>query len=327
MKNEIRWGIIGPGKIAHSFAKDLALVNSGRLNAVASRSIDRAQEFANEYGAKHVYGSYQELFEADTVDVIYIATPHTSHCELTLEALKNKKAVLCEKPMGIHKGEVERMIATAKENNVFLMEALWSRFNPAIQKVKKLVEEGAIGKLEYLYADFGFYGLDRDEKGRVLNPDLAGGSILDIGIYPIFLSYLMLGMPNKIKASSRFYKTGVEIQTSMIFEYQDAQALLYSGLTSNSEMKAEISGQNGSFFLPSRWHEAQGYSLDKDDELKHFDLPTVGKGYSHEIEEVHQCLKAGKKQSELWSLKNSLDLISLLDAVRQETGITFPFEQ
>ncbi len=326
MKDEIRWGIVGPGHIAHSFAKDLDLIKGGRLTAVASRNLDRAQVFANEYGAEHVYGSYQELFEADTVDVLYIATPHTSHCELTIQALKNKKAVLCEKPMGIYKNEVERMITTAKENNVFLMEALWSRFNPSIRKVKQLIEEGVIGKLEYLYADFGFYGLDRDEKGRLLNPALAGGSILDIGIYPIFLSYLLFGMPKSIKANSRFYKTGVEIQTSMLFEYQDAQALLYSGLTSNSEMKAEISGQEGTLFLHPKWHETQGYSLEKNKELKRFELPTLGKGYSHEIEEVHSCLKAEKKQSNLWSFQNSLDLVSLLDAVRKETGITFPFE-
>lgn len=327
MKDEIRWGIVGPGHIAHSFAKDLSLVEGGRLTAVASRNLSRAQEFASEYGAEHTYGSYKELFEADTVDVLYIATPHTSHCELTLEALKHKKAVLCEKPMGLRKNEVERMITAAKNNNTFLMEALWSRFNPSIRKVKQLIDEGAIGKLEYLYADFGFYALDRDEKGRLLNPELAGGSILDIGIYPIFLSYLLFGMPKSIKANSRFYKTGVEIQTSMLFEYQEAQALLYSGLTSKSEMKAEITGQEGSLFLHPRWHEAQGYSIDKENELTYFDLPTTGKGYSHEIEEVHACLKAGKKQSDLWSLDNSHDLVSLLDAVRKETGITFPFEE
>lgn len=327
MEKEIRWGIVGPGNIAHSFAKDLSMVDGGRLTAVASRNLDRANFFAAEYGAPHVYGSYQELFEADTVDVLYIATPHTSHCELALQAMRHKKAVLCEKPMGINKKEVDRMVSAAKGGDVFLMEALWSRFNPSIRKVKQLIEEGVIGKLEYMYADFGFYALDRDEKGRLLNPDLAGGSLLDIGIYPIFLSYLLFGMPKIIKANSRFHTTGIEMQTSMLFEYQNGQALLYSGLTSKSEMKAEIAGQEGTLFLHPRWHEAQGYSLDKDNELTHFDLPTVGKGYTHEIEEVHQCLRAGKKESSMWSLQNSQDLVSLLDAVRKETGITFPFEQ
>lgn len=327
MQEEIRWGIVGPGNIAHTFAKDLGKVGGGSLTAVASRNMERAKEFASEYGAPNAYGSYQELFESDSVDVIYIATPHTSHCELTLEALSHKKAVLCEKPMGINKQQVDRMVSAAREADVFLMEALWSRFNPAIQKAKHLIDEGVIGKLEYLYADFGFYALDRDVNGRLLNPDLAGGSLLDIGIYPIFLSYLLFGMPQRIKASSRFYKTGVEIQTSMLFEYEEAQALLYSGLTSKSEMKAEISGQEGTLFLHPRWHEAQGYSLERDGGITHVDLPTVGKGYSHEIEEVHTCLATGKKESALWSLQNSQDLVSLLDAVRKETGITFPFEQ
>jgi len=327
MKDVIRWGIVGPGKIAKNFADDLQLVDGGMLNAVASRSLDRAQQFAKNHNAPHSFGSYEELFKSDVVDVIYIATPHNSHCELTVQALNRGKAVLCEKPMGIHKQQVEQMIDAAKKNKVFLMEALWSRFNPAIKRVKQLVEAGEIGKLEYLHADFAYYALDRDEKGRLLNPDLAGGSLLDIGIYPVFLSYLLLGMPKEIKASSRFYKTGVEVQTSMIFEYEDAQAILFSGLTSKSEMKAEISGQKGALFLHPRWHESNGYTLEKNGELKDFDLPRPGLGYPHEIEEVHHCLNNGMLQSNLWSHQNSIDLITLLDAVRAKTGITFPFEQ
>ncbi len=326
MTDKIRWGIIGPGKIAKCFASDLQLVDGGTLNAVASRSLSRAEEFAKEFNAPHFFGSYKELFQSNTVDVVYIATPHDSHCQLTIEALNHGKAVLCEKPMGINKKEVEQMVNAAKENNVFLMEGLWSRFNPAIKKVKQLVDDGEIGKLEYLHADFAFYALDRDENGRLLNPKLAGGSLLDIGIYPIFLSYLLLGMPNKIQASSRFYKTGVEIQTSMIFEYDNAQAILFSGLTSKSEMKAEISGQKGSLFLHPRWHESDGYTLEKDGKSISNELPKTGLGYPHEIEEVHQCLKNNKLQSSLWSHQNSLDLITLLDAVRSKTGIIFPFE-
>lgn len=327
MADKIRWGIVGPGHIAHSFAKDLQLVEDGELTAVASRSIDRANEFANEYGAEHRFGSYQELFESDVVDVLYIATPHTSHCDLTIEALNHGKAVLCEKPLGIEADQVKMMIASAKKNKVFLMEALWSRFNPSIVKVKELIEEGKIGDVAYLNANFGFYALDRDESGRLLNPDLAGGSLLDIGIYSIFLAYLILGKPENIEAVSLFHKTGVEIQTSMIFEYSHAQASLASGLRSKIQMRAEISGSKGSVFLHERWHETQGYSLEIDDKMEDFDLPTKGKGYAHEIEEVHDCLRNGKLQSEKWSLQNSLDLINLLDEVRSITGTTFPFEE
>ncbi len=324
-KSMIKWGIVGAGNIAHSFSKDLALVKSGKLVSVASRSLEKAQDFANEYGAPNAYGSYEELFKSNTVDVIYLAIPHTSHATLSIAAMKAGNAVLCEKPMGVNRHEVEEMITVAKENNVFLMEALWSRFNPTIKKVKELVDNGAIGEVGYLHADFAFYGLDRDEKGRLLNPDLAGGSLLDIGIYPIFLAYLILGKPKDIKATANFYKTGVEVQCSMIFNYDKAQAILYSGLNSNSEKKAEIAGSEGSIFIHPRWHEATGYTLEKDGECTANEVGKMGKGYVHEIEEVHDCLISGKKESELWNHQNSLDLIAIIDLIRKKTGIVFPF--
>ncbi|MGB5553044.1 MAG: Gfo/Idh/MocA family oxidoreductase, partial [Flavobacteriaceae bacterium] len=307
MVKKIRWGILGPGKIAHSFAKDLQKVDDGCLTAVASRNFERAKAFALEYGAIEYFGTYEALFESDEVDVIYIATPHTGHAEWAIKAMLKGKHVLCEKPMGINKSEVQRMITCAQENKVFLMGAVWTRFNPTIRKVKQLVEEGAIGNLNYLHADFAFYAMDRDEKGRLLNPDLAGGSLLDIGIYPIFLSYLLLGMPDKIQDSSKFHTTGAEIQTAMIFDYPNAQAMLYSGLNSKSEMKAEISGEQGAIFIHPRWHEAQGYTLEENGHSESFELPTLGKGYSHEIKEVHRCLHEGQLQSKLWSHQNSLD--------------------
>ena len=322
----IKWGIVGAGNIAHSFSKDLALVNGGKLVSVASRNLEKAQVFADEYGAPNAFGSYEELFKSNTVDVIYLATPHTSHADLSIAAMKAGNAVLCEKPMGVNKPEVVEMVKVAKDNNVFLMEALWSRFNPTIKKVKELVDNGTIGDIGYLHADFAFYALDREENGRLLNPDLAGGSLLDIGIYPIFLAYLMLGMPKDIKASANFYKTGVEMQCSMIFNYDNAQAILYSGLNSDSEKKAEIAGSKGSIFIHPRWHETTGYTIEKDGESTSNEVGKMGKGYVHEIEEVQNCLTSGKKQSDLWSHQNSLDLIEIMDSVRKLTGIVFPFE-
>ncbi|MEP2238183.1 MAG: Gfo/Idh/MocA family oxidoreductase [Maribacter sp.] len=322
----IKWGIVGAGNIAHSFSKDLALVNGGKLVSVASRSLEKARAFADEYEAENTYGSYEELFDSGTVDIIYLATPHTSHADLSIVAMQAGNAVLCEKPMGVNKAEVEKMVAVAKENNVFLMEALWSRFNPTIKKVKELVENGTIGDVGYLHSDFAFYALDRDENGRLLNPDLAGGSLLDIGIYPIFLAYLMLGKPKDIKATANFYKTGVEVQCSMIFNYDNAQAILYSGLNSNSEKKSEIAGSLGTIFIHPRWHESTGYTLEKDGETNSKEVGKRGKGYVHEIEEVHDYLNSGQKESDLWSHQNSLDLIGIMDSVRKKTGIVFPFE-
>jgi len=199
MESNIRWGIVGLGGIAHKFASDLKLVDNTEIVAVASRSIDKAKEFQEQYKAKHAFGSYKELFTCDEVDVIYIATPHTSHKELSIQAMNHGKHVLCEKPAGINRGEVAEMVLVANKNKVFLMEALWARFNPSILKAKELVDSGAMGTLRYLHADFAFFALNKPEDGRLLNPELGGGTLLDIGIYPIFLSYLLLGKPNKIQ--------------------------------------------------------------------------------------------------------------------------------
>lgn len=326
MENKIRWGILGPGRIAHSFAKDLRLTKTSELVAVASRNLDRATDFAKEFEAKYAYASYEELFNSTEVDVIYIATPHTHHAALAIEAMEHGKHVLCEKPMGINTDEVKRMIAAANKNKVFLMEALWTRFNPSIRKIKEMVDANKIGSLGYLQADFAFYALDREEEGRLLNPALAGGSLLDIGIYPIFLAYLMLGKPTKILASSNFHHTGAEIQTSLIFEYDNAHAMLYSGLSSNSEMKAKITGRDGSIYIHPRWHETNGFTIESKGEKEDVLEPTIGKGYTYEIEEVNSCLFTGKLESSLWSHKNSLELMEILDQIRKQTGITFPFE-
>lgn len=326
MKSKIKWGIIGPGNIAEKFATSLQLVKDAEISAVASRTLDKAQTFADEYAIKNVFGSYEELFESDTTDIVYIATPHNFHKDLAIKAMQSGKHVLCEKPLGINKPEVVELIEVAKQNKVFLMEGLWSRFNPSIKKVKDLIDEGTIGKVSYLHADFAFYALDRAMDSRLLNPNLASGSILDIGIYPIFLAYLILGRPQKIFASSNFHSNGTELQTSMIFQYENAQAILYSGLTSKSEMKAEISGSEGELFLSPRWHEADGYTLVKNEESQKVDLPRLGNGFIYEIEEVHKCLNAKKLQSDLWSHQNSLDLAELLDTVREKAGVKFPFE-
>lgn len=326
MKSKIRWGIVGPGKIAHQFANDLKLVADAELVAVASRKAVRGNEFAKTYSIPHVFDSYEVLFETDKVDVLYIATPHVFHKNLAIAAMKAGKHVLCEKPLGINAKEVNEMINVAKELKVFLMEALWSRFNPTIRKVKELSEEGTLGELKYVNADFAFYALDRSMESRLFNLDLAGGTLLDIGIYPVFLAYLLLGKPIHIEAVSNFNAIGTEIQTSIIFQYEAAQAILYSGLTNESRMSAEISGTKGSITLEPRFHETQGYTLKTEKGVDSVQLPSQGKGYTHEIIEVNQCLNAKKLESDLWSHQDSLSLISLLDAIREKSGVRFPFE-
>ncbi len=324
MIKKIGWGIIGLGNIAGKFAGDLALLSEATLVAVASRDSDKALRFAEEHGAKKAYGSYEALFEDPEVDVVYIATPHSFHQAQTLAALEGGKNVLCEKPLGINASEVRQMTARAAEKGLFLMEALWSRFNPSIQQVYSLIKKGELGAISYLRADFSFPALDRDPQGRLLNPALAGGSLLDIGIYPVFLAYLFLGVPKEIKVSAHFHTTGAEKQIAMIFDYEEAMAVLYSGFSSHSEMKAEISCESGSALLNPRWHHTEGFQWQKGEEVQKVVSPLKGSGYIYEIEEVHRCLRAGDRESALWSWEDSLALHSLLDRIRALADIHFP---
>jgi len=326
MDGKIRWGIVGPGKIARKFTADVLLLKDAQVTAVASRNLERAKEFAATFGIANAFGSYSELFDSNKVDIVYIATPHRFHKELAINAMRSGKHVLCEKPLGINPKEVEAMIAVAKSENVFLMEGLWSRFNPSIQKAKQLVDSGEVGPVSYVHADFAFYALDRSMESRLLNPKLASGSLLDIGIYPVFLTYLLLGVPKKIHAYGNFIENGTEIQTSILFKYDEALSVMYSSLMGESKMEAEISGRKGGIFIHPRWHEAKGLTVKIENESTEFSLPMEGNGFVNEIREVHKCLKNNKVQSDMWSLTNSLELNMLLFEIRSQIGAIFPFE-
>lgn len=313
------WGIVGLGKIAHHFVRDLALVPKAVLYAVASRAEEKAYEFAKTHKAQVAYGNYEDLFDDPKVQIVYIATPHSSHALWTLAALKAGKHVLCEKPLGMNLAEVLAMTSYAKEKNLFLMEALWTRFNPSIIDIVSKVRNRELGPIEYLHADFGFYAMDFDPKSRVLDPELGGGSLLDIGIYPIFLSYLILGMPTKILASAAYSDQGTEIKTAIIFDYDTAKAVLYSGFTSKSAMVAQISGAKGLLTIKSRWHETQGYRIESENNSQDYMFPTIGRGYAHEIEAVQDAIFSGKLQHSFWTHQNSIDLATLLSQVQDLT--------
>lgn len=327
MSQTFRWGILGLGNIARKFALDLYEVQDARLVAIASRSQDKAAEFAHTIpqDPQHQFGTYQELFECDDVDIIYVATPHHAHLAYTLAAIEHGKHVLCEKPMGVNKAQVERMVSAAREHGVFLMEGLWSRFNPSIKHVVSLIDSGDLGPIRFIRADFAFNAMDRDLESRVWNPDLAGGSLLDIGIYPIFLAYLILGIPDSIQAKGILHANGVDQQVAMTFLYPEAQAQLFSSFCVTSDMRAEIAGEKGSIFIHPRWHETDGFHLTMDGGSEYTE-PTLGKGYTYEIQAAHQALREGWLEHPLWNWENSLELIQLMDTVRNQIGLKYPFE-
>lgn len=324
--NNVKWGIIGCGNIAHKFAHDLALVSNVTLAAVASRNLEKAQEFAKKHHSIKAYDSYEQLISDPSVDIIYIATPHTSHAEISIKAMENKKHVLCEKPLALNSKDASAIISKSIETECFFMEALWTRFNPTFKAIKKCIEENEIGDVKYINADFSFLS-EKSLDSRVLNVRLGGGSILDIGIYPVFLAYSLLGIPANILAATLFHEvTSCDMQTSMIFSYKDAQAMLYSGFVSKAPLEAKISGSNGQIHIEEPWHAASGYTITKGNDVKKVNLPIVGLGYTYEIEECHKCLNNSLTESSLWSHQNSLDLISILDEVRQLTKVKYPQE-
>lgn len=321
MSTKIKWGIIGLGKIAQKFVNDLLLLDNVELEAVASRNIVKAEVFATTFNSKKFYGTYEDLLQDKFVDIIYIATPNNSHAQLAILALEHKKAVLCEKPFAINQQQVFKMIEASKKNDTFLMEALWTRFLPAIKKIKSTIENGEIGEIKYLNADFSFKANPSIQ--RIYDKELGGGSILDIGIYPIFLAYLILGIPDKIIAKAHFFESGADSQVSIIFDYKNAQAVLFSSFNSISKREAKISGTNGEIIIDSPWNEASTFSMFKDNQEEKISLPIVGKGFTHQIVECNSCLLENRKQSNLWSHQNSIELITLLDDVRKEINLTY----
>ncbi len=325
--SRIKWGFIGCGNIAGKFAHDLALVHKAELTAVASRNKEKAKNFQINHKAKKSYGDYKELLADPDIDIVYIATPHNSHAKWSILAMEQGKHVLCEKPLSINKKEAEEIIAVSKRTGKFFMEALWTRFNPTFIAVKELIEKGELGALKYLFADFTFKS-DKPLKSRVLDLSLGGGATLDIGIYPAFLSYSLMGKPEKILASAVFHKiTGCDMQSSMIFKYNDAQAVLYSSFETYSGISAKIGGTEGTIRFHGSFHVPEGYTLIKNGTEKNFKIPFKGLGFTHEIEECHNCIRKGQTESKKWSHRNSLDLIGILDQVRAEVGLTYPQEE
>lgn len=318
---KIKWGIAGLGNIAHSFSHDLINVEGAELAAVASKSLENAKCFANKFGVKKFYGSYSELFADKEIDIIYVSATNDLHASLTVEALNHGKHVLCEKPVALNLDQAKEMVRASQKNQKFFMEALWTRFNPTLIEVLHHIKRNTIGDVRYINADFAF--LAENPKIRLTQKEMGGGALLDIGVYPLFLSYLIFGKPEKILATSIFYESGVDEQTSMILQYKNAQSVLHSGFATTSNMVATLNGTKGRININSLWHEAQSFTVIKNNQTLDYHFPTIGKGFTYEILECHKSIQSGKVESELWSHQNSLDLIEIVDRVKSKIGLKF----
>jgi predicted dehydrogenase len=322
------WAILGLGNIAHKFAQDLALVPHAHLHAVASRSLAKAQEFGSTYGVAHTVGSYEELLAIPNLDIVYIATPHSEHHAHTLLCLRAGLAVLCEKAFARNAHEAHEMIATAQQHGVFLMEAFWTRFFPAIGQAVDMVHAGLIGEVKHLVADFGFAATYQPE-ARLFNPALAGGSLLDIGVYPLFISQLFLGTPITVRAVATPAPTGVDQNCAIALAYADgATATLFSTLAATTTNHCVLYGTKGRLQLSGRFHAPSGvqvYLSNQDNPQVTFS-PKIGHGYHYEAAHVQWCLENGLLESPTLPLAASLTLMHLLDEVRNQVGLSYPGE-
>jgi predicted dehydrogenase len=358
MAEKIRWGILSTGSIAHSFARGLEVLPDAELVAVGSRTQSSADDFGRTFDVPHRHGSYEDLAHDPDVDVIYVATPHVFHKENTLLCLNAGKAVLCEKPFTLNAGEAREVIDVARERGLFLMEAMWTRFLPAMVQVRQWLEEGAIGEVRMIAADFGFRA-EFDPESRLFAPELGGGALLDVGIYPVSLTSMILGQPNQVASLANLGETGVDEQSAFILGYPGGElALLSAAVRTQTPTEATIMGTEGQIrvhppaFKPEwvtlvkpgfaqsvreaapAWLVGAGQALGLDrfwhrvaepkGQSLHF--PLEGNGYNYEAVEVMRCLREGRLESEVIPLDESLAIMETLDRIRATWGLVYPGE-
>jgi len=328
---KIRWGILGCGKIAAKFAEDLKLVDGAELSAVASRNGENARKFAKSHGAVHALDNYLDLAQHSNVDVIYIASPHSHHHEHTLLCLNQGKAVLCEKAFAINGHQAREMVDTAIAKNCFLMEAFWTKFLPHYQLVMAKIHKGELGEIKSLLVNFGFRPTE-PLADRIFNPELGGGSMLDIGIYNVFLALSVLGKPDGIEATMTPAHTGIDEQCAVTFTYQNgAIAQLFSSFSSNLSTEADISGTSGRIRLGTRFYEP---ATTIEYYPGHIGTRQIiphdreaGWGYQYQIRHVQDCLEKGLIESPVMSHADSLQLMDTLDAIRKKAGIHYRVDE
>jgi predicted dehydrogenase len=327
----IKWGILGAGRIARKFASDLKLVADAELIAVGSRSQQSADEFGNEFNIKNRHAGYEALVKDPEVDVIYIATPHNLHYENTLLCLQHNKAVLCEKPFAINAGQAKIMIDMAREKRVFLMEALWTKFHPHYRKMKEMIGQGLLGEVRSVLINFGFKPAP-PIPARLFDPALGGGTLMDIGIYNVFMAMSVLGKPDVVEATITPASTGVDEQCAVLFKYKNgAMAQLFSTFSSNLATEADISGTQGRIRLTSRFYEPSTtieYFAKYPDSREIISVEKeTGFGYQYEARHVNDCLKRGLTESDVIPFADTLLLMETLDKIRRIVGIRYAADE
>ena len=315
--SKIRWGIIGAGRIAKQFANDTQYAKNAELAGIAARQLESAEKFAEEFNAKKAYGNYADMYADPDIDAIYIATPHSLHLEQATDILASGKAVLCEKPLNINVEETKQLTKIAKESDQYLIEGMWTYFLPAVQKALSWYKEGKIGEIKHIKVDFG-YPQVYSPNHREYDARLGGGCLLEMGIYPIALTWLFMQQePVNMQGLGRFAPNGVEDDVVMIFDYPDAVSTMATSFRSKLQNWAYIIGRDGYIAIPDFWraHECHLYHLDS--KIDSFTDNRKGNGFEHEITAVSDDILNGRKTSEVVPLETSLIFQQQIAAVKE----------
>ncbi|MGZ3181275.1 MAG: Gfo/Idh/MocA family protein [Telluria sp.] len=319
---QTRWGIFSTGKIARAFATALRDTPGAVLAGVASRTLDKAEAFCAEFGG-HPYGSYEALAAAADVDVIYIGTPHPMHAADALLALGGGKAVLCEKPFTINRREAEQVVQAARAKKLFLMEAMWTRFLPALEEARRIVDSGEIGAVTQVMGDFSIMANVGPEH-RLVNPDLGGGALLDLGIYPLSIAAWFLGPVAQVHAAAALRDTGVDAQAGFMLRHANGGlSSCMASMRGRGPVELTVTGERGHVRVNSQFYRAQSVTVEREGERRTIELPYLGNGYVHEALEVQRCLAAGLTESPRMPLDETLHLMGVLDEIRAQVGVRY----
>ena len=321
----LKWGILGTGKIAKRFMQAVFYVPEAQVVAVGSREQHTADQFGAQYGVPKRYGSYDALISDPEVEIVYVATPHTLHAENTLAALQAGKHVLCEKPFTINAQQAERVIQAARASCKFVMEGMWTRCFPVVREIVRRIQAGELGEIRYLQADFGFRPAF-NPASRLFAPELGGGALLDVGVYPVALAFLVLGAPTQIVSHATLGTTGVDELCSMLFRYDNgAQAVLSASLQVEMPKQANICGTLARIHMPAPWWKpSEAYLIRNDGATEHLLHPYEGDGLQFEIRHVHDCLRQGLTESPWMPLDETLAIMRVLDTLRAQWGVRYP---
>jgi len=330
MADSFRWGILGTGNIARKFATGLQVVPDATLVAVGSRAQETAEKFGDSFDVSRRYATYEDLVNDADVDAVYVSTPHPFHMPNALLCLEAGKPVLCEKPFALNRHEAQKMVDMARKNQIFLMEAMWTRFLPVNVQVRKWVADGAIGDVRMVMVDFGFRA-NLNPKGRLFDLEMGGGALLDVGIYTVSFAGMIYGKsPSRVTGMADIGETGVDEQAGMILGYDAGEmAILACGVRTKTPHRAVILGTEGSIEVPAFW-QGTSATLSAGNEEKEVEFPYKfpynGNGYNFEAEEVMGCVREGKTESGTISLDETLSIMETLDEIRTQWGLKYPME-